>query len=88
MLCRLGLSALAALTLAAPALVAQTTPAAAKAPKPAISTVPWPDDEVLLARRTEAQHRRLFLDGPPLEFTLVQDGTRCVEPVVSRQRHE
>jgi hypothetical protein len=51
-------------------LLAQTAPAAAKPPKPAMSTAPWPDDEVLLARRTEAQRRRLFQDGPPLEFTL------------------
>jgi len=70
MMRRLGLFALAALTLAAPALFAQATPPAAKTPKPAISTAPWPDDEVLLARRTEAQQRPLFMDGPPLEFTL------------------
>jgi len=69
MLRRFGIAALVALTPTAPALLAQT-PAPTRAAKPAISTAPWPDDEVLLARRTEAQHRRLFQDGAPLEFTL------------------
>jgi hypothetical protein len=70
MLRRLGISALAALTLTAPALLAQRAPASTRPAKPAISTAPWPDDEVLLARRTEAQRRRLFQDGPPLDITL------------------
>jgi len=70
MLRRLGIFALAALTLAAPALFAQTAPAATKAAKPAISPAPWPEDDVLLARRTDAQRRPLFQDGPRVEFTL------------------
>jgi hypothetical protein len=73
MLRRLAVSTLVALTLAAPALVAQDPSAAQKPTKPAISTVPWPDDDVLLARRTDAQQRRLFQDAPPLEFTLAAE---------------
>lgn len=41
--------------------------------KPAMSSKPWPEDDVLLARRTEAQNRRLFQDAPALEFTLTAD---------------
>jgi hypothetical protein len=63
-------SAVVALLLAVPSLVAQTTRAVTPAVKPAISAKPWPDDDVLLARRTEAQNRKLFQDGAPLEFTL------------------
>ena len=70
---RLGLSLLAALALAAPALVAQQAPAVVKAAKPAISTEPWPEDDVLQARRTDAENRKLFQDGPPLEFTLTSE---------------
>jgi hypothetical protein len=60
------------LALAAPALLAQA-PAASKAKKPPISAEPWPEDEVLLARKGEADGRKLFQDGPPLEFTLTAD---------------
>ena len=67
---RLAGAALVALALAAPALLAQNTPAAVPAVKPPVSAKPWPEDEVLVARRTEAQNRKLFQDGPPLEFTL------------------
>ena len=70
---RIGLFVLVAVVLAAPAILAQNPPPAAKASKPPISTKPWPEDEELLARRTDAQHRRLFQDGPPLEFTLTSD---------------
>ena len=70
---RVALAALAALVLAAPALLAQKTPAAAPATKPPISIRPWPEDDVLLARRTEAQNRKLFQDGPPLEFSLISE---------------
>jgi len=34
---------------------------------------PWPADDVLLARRTEAEKRRLFQDPAPLEFTLTSE---------------
>jgi hypothetical protein len=70
---RLALAGLAALLLAAPGLVAQKTPAVTSAGKPPIPTTPWPEDDVLLARRAEAQDRRLFRDGPPLEFTLTTE---------------
>jgi hypothetical protein len=69
---RFGLSALIALALAAPAVVAQDA-APAKTKKPPISTQPWPEDDVLLARRTDAQNRKLFQDGPPLEIELTSD---------------
>jgi hypothetical protein len=69
---RLGLSVLIALALAPPALLAQTT-RAPKAKKPPISTKPWPEDDVLLARSTDAQHRKLFQGGPLLQFTLTSD---------------
>jgi hypothetical protein len=70
---RLALSALLALVLAAPALLAQQPGAAAPAKKPPIPAKPWPRDDVLLARRTEAQDRKLFQDGPLLEFTLTAE---------------
>src|SRR3954465_8269492 len=73
---RLAAVALAAVCLAAPAIVAQNTPAAAPAVKAAVSVKPWPEDEVLLARRTEAQNRKLFQNGAPLEFTLTSDFNR------------
>src|SRR5213078_1060948 len=70
---RLAVAALLALLLAAPALIAQSTRAVTPAAKPAISAKPWPDDDVLLARRTEAQNRKLFQDAAPLEFTLTSE---------------
>lgn len=73
MLRRPAVSALVALLLAAPVLLAQNTPAAAPAKKPPISAKPWPEDDVLLASRTDAQNRKLFQDGPPLEFTLTSE---------------
>ena len=63
----------AALALAGPALLAQKPPAVAPAAKPPISTAPWPDDDVLLARQAEAEQRTLFQDGPPLAFTLTAE---------------
>jgi hypothetical protein len=72
MIRRLALSALVALVLAAPALLAQDTPAA-PSKKPAILAKPWPPDDVLLARKTDAQNRKLFQDGPLLEFTLTSE---------------
>jgi hypothetical protein len=70
MMRRLGSAVCVALALASPALLAQDTRAPVKPKKPPVSTEPWPEDDVLLARKTEAQDRRLFQDGPPLEFTL------------------
>ncbi len=70
MMRRLGSAACVALALASPALLAQDTRAPVKPKKPPVSNEPWPEDDVLLARKTEAQDRRLFQDGPPLEFTL------------------
>jgi hypothetical protein len=71
---RLSVAALVASLLAAPALlVAQTPRGAVPAVKPAISARPWPDDDVLLARRNQALNRKLFQDGAPLEFTLTSD---------------
>lgn len=70
---RLALSALVALTLAAPAILAQDKRATAPAGKPPIPVKPWPEDDVLLARRIDAQNRKLFQDGPPLEFTLTSE---------------
>jgi hypothetical protein len=70
---RLAVSALVAVLLAAPAVVAQTTRAVVPAVKPAISAKPWPDEEVLLARRADAQNRKLFQDAAPLEFTLTSE---------------
>jgi hypothetical protein len=60
--------------LAAPALLlAQGAGAPAAVGKPPIPATPWPSDDVLLARRIEAQNRKLFQDGPPLEFTLTSE---------------
>jgi hypothetical protein len=73
MMRRLAFSALVALVLAAPALLAQNTRAAAPAKKPPMPAKPWPEDDVLLARRTDAQNRTLFQDGPLLEFTLTSE---------------
>jgi len=69
---RLGVSLLAALALASPVMRAQDS-AAAKPKKPPMSTEPWPEDEVLRSRAAAAQNRRLFQDGPPLEFTLTAE---------------
>src|SRR4029079_15896150 len=74
MMRRLGLSGLVALSLAAPALLAQDA-IPAKAKNPAISTEPWPEDEVLRHRRIEARTRKLFQDGPALAIDLASDFT-------------
>lgn len=70
---RLASAACAALILAAPALRAQKPAAVVPAGKPVTSARPWPADDVLLARRSDAEQRKLFQDGPPLEFTLASD---------------
>ncbi len=75
MTCRLPLAALVSLVLAAQALLAQNPPASpppAKDPRSKLAE-PWPEDDVLAARKTEAQTRKLFQDGPPIEFTLTSE---------------
>src|SRR5262245_22701663 len=73
---RMYLSALIALVCAsAPALLAQQKPAAA-APKknPLLKLAePWPEDDVLAARKQASIERKLFADPAPLEFTLTSD---------------
>jgi len=74
---RLRTFALAALVCAAvPSLLAQqkgaTTPPPKKNPLLKLAE-PWPEDDVLLARRTEATSRKLFQVVEPLEFTLTSD---------------
>jgi hypothetical protein len=73
---RLGTFACVALVCAAvPSLFAQQK-GAAPAPKknPLLKLAqPWPEDDVLLAARTEAEKRKLFQVVEPLEFTLVSD---------------
>ena len=78
---RLAWSALIALVLAVPATRAQAPVVPAKASKPALSSEPWPEDDVLMARKAEAEQRRLFQDGPPVEFTLTADFN-----VINKQR--
>src|SRR5262245_2956526 len=69
---RFGLSVLVSVAFAVPALLAQDA-APAKPKKPPISSQPLPDDDALLARRIDAQNRKLFQDGPPLEIELTSD---------------
>jgi hypothetical protein len=66
---------LAAVVLAAPGLFAQNPPAASAPQKNPLLKMaePWPEDDVLAARKAEAEGRRLFQDGPPIEFTLTSD---------------
>src|SRR5262245_4059212 len=71
---RLSIAALVAIVVAAPALLAQNPPAPAPSKNPMLKLVqPWPDDEVIAAKKSEAEARKLFQDGPPLEFTLTAD---------------
>jgi hypothetical protein len=73
---RLSLSALAALVCAvcAPALLAQKPPAAPPKKNPLLKLAePWPEDDVIAARKTEAEKRKLFTDTAPLEFTLTSE---------------
>src|SRR5437764_9338993 len=71
---RLMLSALVALVCAAtPSLLAQQKPPAAPSTKknPLLKLAePWPEDDVLAARKTESVGRKLFADTAPVEFTL------------------
>jgi hypothetical protein len=73
MLFRPGWAVLIAVSLATTGILAQDTATVAKHRKPAVSTEPWPDDDVLLARGAGARNRRLFQDATPLEFTLTAD---------------
>jgi hypothetical protein len=70
---RLSVSALLALVVAGSGLRAQN-PASAPQKNPLLKLAePWPDDDVLATRRDEARNRRLFQDGPPIEFSLTSD---------------
>jgi hypothetical protein len=73
---RLRVFALVALVCAAvPSLVAQQKGAPPPPKKNPLLKLaePWPEDDVLLARRTEATARKLFQAVEPLEFTLASD---------------
>jgi hypothetical protein len=71
---RLSVAALLALVLAAPALLAQNPPTAAPKKNPLVKLAePWPEDDVLDARKAEAEARKLFQDGPLIEFTLTSE---------------
>ena len=69
---RLRLLAIAAIVVAtAPAPRAQKAPAAAPKKNPLLKLAePWPESDVLKARRHEAEQRPLFKSTEPLEFTL------------------
>src|SRR5581483_310748 len=58
-----------------PALAQKAAPpAAAKKKNPLLKLVePWPEDDVVQARRVEADARPLFKDTEPLAFTLTGD---------------
>src|SRR5262245_14140041 len=71
---RLSAAALVALVVATPVLLAQSSRAQVPARNPLLKLVdPWPDDDVIAARKSEAEARKLFQDGSPLEFTLTSD---------------
>ena len=60
--------------------MATSSPVAQKAPAPPPKknpllklAEPWPEDEVVQARRTESDSRRLFKETEPLAFTLTAD---------------
>jgi len=60
--------------------MATSSPVAQKAPAPPSKknpllklAEPWPEDEVVQARRTESDSRRLFKETEPLAFTLTAD---------------
>ena len=63
MIRRIGFSVLVASVLAGPAIFAQRS----------IAPRPWPEDDVLAARGTAAQNRKLFQDASVLELTLASD---------------
>ena len=69
---RLRLLAIVAIVVAtAPAPRAQKAPAAPPKKNPLLKLAePWPEADVLKARRHEAEDRPLFKSADPLEFTL------------------
>ena len=59
---------------AASSPVAQKAPAPLPKKNPLLKLAePWPEDEVVQARRTESDSRRLFKETEPLAFTLTAD---------------
>jgi hypothetical protein len=72
---RLQLFAFAALVCAAaPALLAQKPAAAPPKKNPLLKLAePWPEDDVISTRKTEALNRKLFEETAPLEFTLTSE---------------
>jgi hypothetical protein len=72
---RLGCTVVAAIVVATVGtLLAQPAAVPAVKKNPLLKLAEeWPDDEVLQARRTEADTRRLFRDAEPLAFTLTAD---------------
>jgi hypothetical protein len=79
------MAALVAVALAV-AVSAQETAPAAKTRKRPTSAKLWPKDDVLLTRSTDAKNRKLFQDGPPLEFSrrLVAAITKALPAVLVR----
>ncbi len=73
MLRHLAVVLFVAVVAAGAALVAQAPAAGPRASRPPISTKPWPDDEVLTARRIAAENRQLFQSRSTLEFSLSAD---------------
>jgi hypothetical protein len=74
MRCRLGYTLAAAVVAAATATLLAQPPAAPPKKNPLMKLAEeWPADEVLQARRTEADTRRLFREVEPLAFTLTAD---------------
>ena len=60
--------------MAASSPVAQKAPAPPPKKNPLLKLAePWPEDEVVQARRTESDSRRLFKETEPLAFTLTAD---------------
>ena len=68
-------AALLTLTMAALPLAAQNPPTSAAPRKNPLLKLaePWPDDEVLAARKVDAQTRRLFQDTSAVELSLTAD---------------
>jgi hypothetical protein len=71
---RLYFAALAAIVLAGPAILAQDRPAQPAPKNPLLKlSEPWPDDDAMAAQKAAAEQRKLFQDGPAIEFTLTSD---------------
>jgi hypothetical protein len=68
------LAVLMVVWIAASSTVAQKAPAPPPKKNPLLKLAePWPEDEVVQARRTESDSRRLFKETEPLAFTLTAD---------------